>query len=648
MLTYKKFIITLALAFNLPTAFADQALECPRNLSLQTTLDIEETKEVQAGRSINVKTIGENVPKEFYHWSASHGKVYGVGSKVVYTPFEDYEGQDTIKLRIQSGRTSCPGIVTTVKVLKAGPRLDITETKKEGNIVTIKGKIKNVSDFDNYRITAHSHVDIFYKHRNHPFRPKRRDGSFKIAFRVKALTDRVSLMLIDKTLDPDSEENCSLRGERGMCPGWHDLVRFGKNRVPLKLDDVKVFDAYTYYVRENAGHPDPQINFILNNFTNWDVIPDYGQPVVEGARMIRSHMEHGQSYLYDFSLAIMALSHANKKEEAKQLMKALQGIQVNEGTKRDGSWYFSFRHDGTSIYPKQIGDRRVAGSIAWAVMAINAYKLKFNDTSFDEMNEKAIEYLLSEVEEFEYQGKKYSALKFNQEDLEFTPWPENRIVSIEHNIDLYSALVNYRGPKQEVYHQKAEVIKEYIEAMWNKDHFYPGVQLMSKPVIPNLSEQYLDTQSWAALALSDQPTSVVDWEKALNFNCQTFFESAGYIQGRVDKYFLGFFERIEKNAAGVYAPIHNFVWTEGTLGMIMAMQKLEKELNKPVNCVIRGETYTALDFLKNLETIQSADGGIRYATFTKNTDMGYQGGSLVGAAWLYFAHVGFNPFQPKF
>ena len=626
--------------------------DCPVGLKLLSELDNDPIKSVRAGQKIHIRARGKILPKSLYHWKSYNGVLTGVGHKVIYSANPTFMGIDTIELQIKLKNTVCPAITYPIKVTRILPKIEIEKVIKKNfkdkKSVTFIGKVLHAHKFDQFRVEAYSHTDIFYRHPDHPLDIDKKSGRFKVRFELKKLTDRLVLMLVDKSLKPFDKNNCALRGIPGRCAGFHDLIRHGKNRMPLKLDDKKVFDSYVYYVRPERKHENPQIEFILNNFTPWEVRKDYGSEVLANSGIIRSHMEHGQTYLYDISLAIMALTHAGLKTEARKLLRTLEGIQINEGSKRDGSWYFSFRPNGTSIYPEQLGDRRVAGSIAWAVMAINAYRLKFKDGTFDKMNKLALDYLVSEIQSITYKGKKLEVLRFNQEDLDHTLWPENKVTSVEHNIDFFSALSHYRGPNQPFFRAKALAIRKHLESMWYKDHFHPGLQLFSKPIKPNLNELYLDTQSWAALAMAKKGYNKINWAKALQFNCKNFFETAGFTHEDKNKYFIGFFDMSVRGVNRKFSPKHRFVWTEGTLGMIMAMREVEKKYKKPVKCFYRGENYTADQMLKNLKGIVDKTGGVRYATFTKSTEFGYRGGSLVGSAWLYFAEKGFNPFQPKF
>jgi hypothetical protein len=75
---------------------------------------------------------------------------------------------------------------------------------------------------------------------------------------------------------------------------------------------------------------------------------------------------------------------------------------------------------------------------------------------------------------------------------------------------------------------------------------------------------------------------------------------------------------------------HEFVWSEGTLGQVLAMNKAGFQCAKK-------------DFIAEVNKMKKADGGIAYATSATNPDF-TTSSSVAGTAWMYFASNGINPF----
>ena len=104
-------------------------------------------------------------------------------------------------------------------------------------------------------------------------------------------------------------------------------------------------------------------------------------PKGQGALM-KSFTHHGQSYIYDQALGIIAFTNAGRQDDAKKLLTALRVLQH-----KDGSLYFSYYLDGSSPYPTE-GDKRIAGAISWVALASVHYQAKFNSHEFKEFNKQ--------------------------------------------------------------------------------------------------------------------------------------------------------------------------------------------------------------------------------------------------------------------
>jgi hypothetical protein len=339
--------------------------------------------------------------------------------------------------------------------------------------------------------------------------------------------------------------------------------------------------------------------------------------------LIKSFDNHTQSYIYDQALAIIAFSKAKNKFQATKLLKGLKNLQM-----KDGSLYFSYYMDGISPYPEE-GDRRIAGAIAWVAMAASHYQHQFKSDKFKSFNIKILHYLKNQMTAVEVKGIKTKAVRFAPRDILSTPFAENNVIALEHNLDAFSAF-NHFGKinKTNDWKNSADELKSFILQMWDKrnDHFWSGA-MVNEGVIEK-SELYLDNQTWSLLALDNKELKEISTEKALHLNCEEFFVKKDGI--------IGFMDSRPSNRPSK----HSFIWSEGTLGQVLAMKRISRMQNKDIIC----NDMKAEDFLQSIKKMKKNDGGIAYATPNENPDF-TTGSSVAGTAWLYFALGNINPFQ---
>lgn len=349
---------------------------------------------------------------------------------------------------------------------------------------------------------------------------------------------------------------------------------------------------------------------ILNNLRSRIV------PVAGNRSLIKSFSEHNQSYIYDQALAIITFTKAGEKETAQKLLRGLSSVQ-----KADGSLYFSYNLDGTSPYPAE-GDRRFAGAIAWVAMAAVHYQAEFHSHEFVSFNLKLLQWLRSEFKPTTISGVYQEAIRFAPSDIASSLWDESETIALEHNLDAYSAYTHFAKLNPD-YEWKMEIasLRKYILSMWDKSrsHFWSGSNLRTGKI--NKDELYLDNQTWSLLALDFDALKEIDAHEALALNCESLYVEHEGVSGFTDS----------KPTQG--APKYEFVWSEGTLGQIMAMEKTG------FNC----EEKSAKDLLSSVKKMKKADGGIAYATTTTNPDF-TTSSSVAGTAWMYFASNRINPF----
>ena len=333
--------------------------------------------------------------------------------------------------------------------------------------------------------------------------------------------------------------------------------------------------------------------------------------------LIKSFTDHSQSYIYDQALAVIAFTKAGDQRSAQRLLKGLSSLQL-----KDGSLYFSYYLDGKSPYPKD-GDKRFAGAIAWVALAATHYQNKFHQKEFVNFNKKILNYMNKEMLPIEIKGTVTRALRFAPSDIKETPWSENDTAALEHNLDAYAAFYHFgKTNKTAAWNKNVGELRQFILAMWDKgdSHFWSGATIKSGSI--NKSELYLDNQTWSLLALSKTDLKEIKPHDALELNCEIFMVNHEGVTGFMDS------KPTRRPASS------KFVWSEGSLGQILAMKKMDKKCNKK----------SSDDFLVSVMKMKKKDGGIAYSTTTVNPDF-TTSSSVAGTAWMYFAINNINPFE---
>jgi hypothetical protein len=332
---------------------------------------------------------------------------------------------------------------------------------------------------------------------------------------------------------------------------------------------------------------------------------------------IQSFTEGQQSYIYDQALAVITFTKARDKKTARRLLRGLANVQ-----KKDGSLYFSYYLNGTSPYPAE-GDRRYAGAIAWVALAAVHYQQEFHSQEFVAFNLKLLSWLRSEIKPFSMNETSFAALRFGPSDIASTPWKESETAALEHNLDAYSAFTHFsRLNPDHPWKNEIASLRKFIFSMWdkNRSHFWSGANIRTGKI--NKDELYLDNQTWSLLALGPEDLKEIEPAKALALNCESLYVEHEGITGFADS----------KPTTG---PMRfEFVWSEGTLGQVMAMEKMS----------FRCDSKRTDEIISSIKKMSRPDGGIAYATKTSNPDF-TTSSSVAGTAWLYFAINRINPFE---
>ena len=339
--------------------------------------------------------------------------------------------------------------------------------------------------------------------------------------------------------------------------------------------------------------------------------------------LIKSYQNHSQSYIYDQALAIISFTKNNQQKKAQRLLKGLNSLQL-----KDGSLYFSYYLDGVSPYPLE-GDKRIAGAISWVALAATHYQQQFKTNEYQKFNLGILKYLKNEMVSVTIHNVKTKAVRFAPHDIPSTPFKENDVIALEHNLDAYSAFLHYgRINNANDWIEDAALLKKFIVQLWDKKraHFWSGASIQSSKV--SQSELYLDNQTWSLLALDVDILKELSPEKALELNCEFFQTEHEGVKGFMDS-------RPTNRPS-----LHSFIWSEGTLGQVLDMKKMSSIKKEEILC----NQLSADDYLHSVKKMIKADGGIAYATTTMNEDF-TTSSSVAGTAWMVFAMNGINPFE---
>jgi hypothetical protein len=357
----------------------------------------------------------------------------------------------------------------------------------------------------------------------------------------------------------------------------------------------------------SAPANDPQIQNLLGRFSK--------AHVRGGGRFLYSYENSNRSFLYDQALAVLAFVHADRRSAAEDILNGLAHLQTPEG-----SWAFQYETESGSIIPAE-EKLSPAGAVAWVAMAIEAYELKYSaDRSgkFQPVLEKTLKYLSSQRVKVEWKGTVSHPVAFSP--------TRGNIVSFEHNLDAYAVFANapHNLPLAKENAESAASIRTFLESMWTSNRFNAGFDVEQSE--PNLDEYYLDTQSWGILALGLSGSQGQDFRQGLATNCSEF-QASEPVSGFV-------FTHARNRAPASASP----VWTEGSLGMMLAMK-----VSRIQNC----DGKKLSDFEASMDQLTHKDGGVPYATESSDPDFS-SSSSVAGTAWKYFFRKGFNPFHPSF
>ena len=582
---------------------------------------------IRAGETTVVEVVGAGeVPDFALDWSAEHtssddaGGFSGHGTRVNFTPAESLTGEVTVEATARSGLMACAMLRARLEIQPARPRIILESvTRASDTEVWYEGRVHPLPQApEEFLVRVFTHSDLFYRTYYYDNGPGvDAQGRFKFRAHVPISSDRAVLML-----SHESAELCPT----GLCRGVSDQYLRTKSIIPAPIDGVSILDFVTVPVLapSDGSLLDAQLEHLSRRFVSVPTGRD--EPWI---RLVRSFLNSDRHYLYDQALAAMVFTHGGEPSvhHAREVLSALERIQLLEPSV-----------DAGGFAPWIVSDGLRTGPIAWVVMAANAYQARTNDDSFRAMAKRALSYLATRQVPVLVDGEPTGPVTYSVDRPE-TPWNETQTISFEHNLGAYAAfrefaLYNADDPDFVRYGQIADEIRVFLERSWNGRAFYIGYDLAREDF--NRSEGALDTQSWGLLALDDTD-AWTRYGSGLGYNCETYLETAGFVQfggGGV----VGFVHESSTPDA------RSFVWTEGTLGMIAAMERGARLGQAVPECRRFGRRVEVAELKASMYSLVGKGGGLRYATYTTHPDMSY-GSSVAGTAWLYFAAHGINPFR---
>jgi len=323
-----------------------------------------------------------------------------------------------------------------------------------------------------------------------------------------------------------------------------------------------------------------------------------------------------RAFTYDEALAAVAFTKAGQYARARKLLDKMKALQTKEG------YWVSAYYAGTGANWEWNID---SGPIAWMAIAANYYESKTGDKKYAGMAEKALGWLETRIDKTQGSGS-YGAVNLGKNFWD-VPNPEY-VYGTEHQMDAYSAfrnralLTSNAGLKAK-YNAIADDIMAYlVKEVWKQDHFERGF---------NDSELWLDTQSWAPLALGHTGPNNEDFTKPVFWARENLIKHDIYWDAATP--LSGFAYNDYPETSVQYG---RTIWVEGTLQMVTAFKDI-------------GEGDLGTYYIGVMPFVTHEDGSLAYSFDDRTQDpklwpQNLRLGSVSSTAWYYFAENGFNPF----
>ncbi len=552
------------------------------------------------------QTFGHFVDGTVFEWSCSSGTFSGSGQRVNWTP--DSVGTATLEVCADQpvGPTRC--LAKEFEVAAPPPTVSINTVDTVldlgfGRFASISGQIDGVVS-GTVDLALFKHTDVHYLD-DAPI-TLNPDGTFSIlAFLFDNVT-RINVMAKAPGIDVATLTDCNA----AWC--WGDEDPASGRHFPALPDNVTVFDVDIHYLGV-SDHADPAVAALDDRRAP---IPVLG---TTDSYLYRASAESEQYYLYDQATVAVGLVAAGEYTRAAALLDGLQAAQLS-----DGSWPFLMWDNGDPYWYE--GDIRYSGANSWAVMAFNAYHIATETATYGTVVADALDYLDS----IRHNDGIHMPVRFNPSDLPSTTWDERDVNSFEHNADALSAFAGHAQVLGYESHPGTIAdLEGWITDRWNGSYFNPGTHTIYGD---NARERYLDTQTWGLLALGGTDVTFHD---GLRNDCNVFFDVAGHVSGLSG--LVGFSDFAWSTGELPHGP---FIWSEGTLGYVAAIDEVERATGTILVC----EGFDSDDLYDTMnQMLLTAD----LPTATTNAHPEYsEVPGTAALAWWLMVDAGLNPFRP--
>ena len=367
----------------------------------------------------------------------------------------------------------------------------------------------------------------------------------------------------------------------------------------------------------------------------------------QASGLITTNLDGDVAHIYANALAAIAFTNAGEANltQAQNILNALRDLQISDGVNA-GGFQDSYNGDGTVQDPSISVS---TGANAWVMMAINFYTLATNDTQFQDIAEKLIEFLsdrqVTDSANINFGGLFSQRVIPDGDSGGLAPSPGLETIFVtEHQGEAYSAFNVYAempwlttAAQRESFREQARLVKDFME----NQLFIPPLGAFKVSADTEESPS-IDAQTAAFLALFD----VMDFSSAIdvvmnpsnNFLVSDVFENR-QVSGTK-------FRRDSFTCPPDETEHNQFVWIEGSSQVLLALSLIR---DPDTDELLNPDGFDLL--AGNIQKVQHPTGGYP-------THLGIQmdgcppvqvGDSNIGtttAAWRYFAGVSpvLNPY----
>jgi cellulose synthase/poly-beta-1,6-N-acetylglucosamine synthase-like glycosyltransferase len=353
-------------------------------------------------------------------------------------------------------------------------------------------------------------------------------------------------------------------------------------------------------------------DYLVNNLRSYQTYSH------EKVAFINSYQDwKDQFWVYDISLAIIAFTSSQHKEQAQSLLKGLEKLQND-----DGSWYPVY----STLPPFQaLENKKDTAANAWVAISALYYQVNTGDTSFIPLVGKCFQWLKKQAIDLNINGSEYLVMPNKVSDSDRPLSNQNDLTG--STIVVY-ALCNYADSilGGEIYSKFGSKLLEFLcEVAWDNndgkfDEFEtPGYTKAESPSVT--------IQSWGLLTLGSRGPNGENFSRALDW-CEKELSTSL-------KYSIGgdFTTGIE----GICYSRNEFpylIYVEGTLQLAAAFYAVDnKELGNK--------------WMGRCKIFRARNGGVFYSVGAGHEDF-LRRPAVSSTCWYYFnkPELHINPLVP--